>query len=73
MLYPNELLHLQLSIENQQLIIQIKNKKYKLFIYFQNISQGKQVTDIKNIIYIVKPSLIELSDWRKYKNLNKKD
>lgn len=72
-LYPNELLHLQLSIENQQLIIQIKNKKYKLFIYFQNLSQGKQVTDIKNIIYIVKPSLIELSDWRKYKNLNKKD
>ena len=73
MLYPNELLHLQLSIENQQLIIQIKNKKYKLFIYFQNISQGKQVTDIKHIIYIVKPSLIEFSDWRKYKNLNKKD
>ena len=72
-LYPNELLHLQLSIENQQLIIQIKNKKYKLFIYFQNLSQGKQVTDIKNIIYIVKPSLIELSNWRKYKNLNKKD
>lgn len=73
-LYPNELLHLKLSIENQQLIIQIKNKKYKLFIYFQNLSQGEKVTDdIKTIIYIVKPSLIEFSKWRKYKNLNKKD
>ena len=47
MLYPNELLHLQISIEKQQLFIQIKNKKAKLPIYFQNITHNKKIDSKK--------------------------
>ena len=66
MLYPNELLHLQISIEKQQLFIQIKNKKAKLPIYFQNITNNKK-SDIEKTYWclVIKGH----SRWSWYKGL----
>lgn len=66
MLYPNELLHLQLSIENQQLFTQIKNKKTRLPIYFQNIIHNKK-SDIKKTYWCL---VIQGYSWWWYKELN---
>lgn len=66
MLYPNELLHLQISIENQQLFIQIKNKKAKLPIYFQNITNNKK-SDIEKTYWCL--VINGHSRWSWYKGL----
>lgn len=67
MLYPNELLHLQLSIENKQLFTQIKNKKARLPIYFQNIIHNKK-SDIKKTYWCL--VIKGYSRWWWYKKLN---
>lgn len=67
MLYPNELLHLQLSIENKQLFTQIKNKKARLPIYFQNIIHNKK-SDIKKTYWCL--VIQGYSRWWWYKKLN---